>query len=231
MAFVASALLDADAVLPAQPVEAGREPGGVGAEDPVAPALDELTEHDDDLEGRLHVQLVLGELLTRVGVGRADVGVVDQPEVLLASSSLVDGDREDDLLDLGGDLGQVHLDHLVVAVAGAGQVVAGVVQCTLRAVQVAPEDEVSVGANRPGGGQQERAGIEVEIGATHLAALGIPAEPDVEVGQRPASLLGEVDLAALGQRNRHLDFLSVVLALVGERVIIPRADARGDRVP
>ena len=45
---------------------------------------------------------------------------------LAAIGRVVDGDREDDSLDVRGDGGEVHLDGLVVTLALAGEVVAGV---------------------------------------------------------------------------------------------------------
>lgn len=196
---------DVDPVLLAEAGEASREAGGVGAEHPLVTTLDQLGEHDDDLDGRIHVELVLGELLAAVGVDRTDVRVVDEAEVLLALDALVDGDGEDDLLGFGRDLLEVDLDDLVVAVADTGEVVTGVVHGTLGRVQVAPVHEVLVAEDEAVRAEDEGAGVEVEVSSGDLAALGIPAEADVQSQQEAAGFLGQVDLGALGEGNGHGD--------------------------
>ena len=54
----------------------------------------------------------------------------------------IDGDGEGDPLDVGGDLGQIDLDLLVVALTLAGEVVAHVLDGFAGVLQIAVEDEL-----------------------------------------------------------------------------------------
>ncbi|GGX43309.1 hypothetical protein GCM10010353_67950 [Streptomyces chryseus] len=120
---------------------------------------------------------------------------------MAAGSGVVDGDRKDDLHYVGGDSGQVDLDDLVVSLALAGEVVAGVLDRAVRADQVVEEDEVLVGRDFSGFVDHQRTGIEVVVGAGRRT--DVPAQADQDGGQ-PRRLLAQRDIAALGQAHTHV---------------------------
>src|SRR3954453_23059815 len=97
---------------------AAREAGGValadGAELPLRPVAVELSEHHRGLGRGVLGQVVAGDLGPAGGVDDPDEGVAHLAEALRAAVGAVDADREDDLVDLRGDAGQVDLDLLVV---------------------------------------------------------------------------------------------------------------------
>ena len=64
--------------------------------------------------------------------------------MLAILEALVDADDEDDLVELRGQRVQVRDDLLVVAVAGAGAVVAGQREAARRMTLVVVEDDVAV---------------------------------------------------------------------------------------
>src|SRR4051812_34690858 len=99
---------------------------------PVGTGAVQLAEHHGRLGGGVLGEVVAGDLLLVRGVDDADEGVADLPEVLLAGVGVVDADREDDLVDVRGQGGEVDLDLLVVALALAGQVVTRVLDGAVR---------------------------------------------------------------------------------------------------
>ncbi len=96
------------------------------AELPLRAVAVELAEDHGGLGGGVLAQVVTGDLGAAGLVDDADVGVADLAEVLRAVLRVVDGDGEDDLVDVGGEARQVDVDRLVVARALARAVVAGV---------------------------------------------------------------------------------------------------------
>lgn len=214
------------------------ESGGValadGPELPGAVVAVELAEEDGRLGRVVLAEVEAGDLRAGGLVDDADVGVPDHAEVLLALVRVVDGDREDDLVDLRRDVAQVDLDLLVVAVALAGEVVAGVLHGAVGGEQLAVgargavEDEVRVGQDLAVGADEDRGGVEVELGAG--GGPRVPAESDVHLGEaglregggeggqfgvvgtgggRGQALLGEADVGTgLGERNTHYGCIS-----------------------
>src|SRR5262249_42693790 len=113
---------------------------------------------------------------------------------------VVDGDREDDLVDVGGEARQVDVDRLVVARALAGAVVARVDDGLVRGLLVVEEDEVGVGVDLALRVDRDGGGIQVEVRAG--GGADVPAEAHGDGGQA-RSLLGERDVATLGQAYSH----------------------------
>jgi hypothetical protein len=68
----------------------------------------------------------------------------------------VDGDGEGDLLHVRRHARQVHHDHFVVALAGAGAIVAGVLHRAAGGFQLVVENEIGLRADLAIGAQQER---------------------------------------------------------------------------
>src|SRR5690349_19661739 len=125
--------LDVYPVVERDAPQAGRVALADGAELPLPRSPVQLAEHHRGLGGRVLGEVEAGELGVVVGVDDADVGVGDLAEALPTRVGVVDADREDDPLDVGRHRRQVHLDDLVVALALAGEVVAGVLDRAVRA--------------------------------------------------------------------------------------------------
>lgn len=68
---------------------------------------------------------------------------------------------------------------------------------------VAVEDHVLVVHDLTVGAEPESDGVEVVVGPGGGAR--VPAEPDGELGEGAAGFLGERDIAALGERNGHIE--------------------------
>src|SRR3954465_10233948 len=96
-----------------------REAGGValadGAELPLGAVAVELTEDHGGLGGGVLGQVVAGDLGPAGLVDHADEGVADLAEALPAVDRVIDRDREDDLVRVRRNGGEVDLDLLVVA--------------------------------------------------------------------------------------------------------------------
>lgn len=199
-------VLDVDAVV----LGDAREAGGVlladGAELPVRTVAVQLAEDHGVAGGGVLGQVVARDLRTRL-VADADVRVADLAEVLTALPGLVDGDREDDLGDVRGQLLRVDGDDLVVTLALAGEVVAAALDGALRALLVVEEHEVLVGVDLVRAAadvlRHDRAGVEVEVRSGGGARL--PAEADGERGDA-RRLLGQRDVATLAQVDSHWEF-------------------------
>src|SRR5690606_8617461 len=112
----------------------------------------------------------------------------------------VDGDREHDLLDVGRDRGEVDLDLLVVAFGLTGEVVTGVLDGAVGAPEVVEEDEVLVARDLSGAVQQQRAGVQVEVGTGRGA--DVPPQSDDDGGQT-RRLLAQRYVAALAEADSH----------------------------
>src|SRR5690606_17303695 len=95
-----------------------------------------------------------------------------------------------------GDGGQIDVDDLVVALPLAGQVVPRVLHRAVGAAQVVEEDEVLVGQHLAVGPQQQRAGVQVEVGAG--GGPRVPAQAHGDGGQARRGL-GQRDVAAFGE--------------------------------
>src|SRR5690606_4596338 len=171
-----------------------------GAELPLGAVAVELAEDHGGLGGRVLRQVVAGDLGAAGLVDDADVGVADLPEVLAAVLRVVDGDREDDLLDIGREGGEVDVDRLVVALALAGAVVTGVDDAVVRRLLVVEEDEVGVGVDLALRVDRDRRRVEVEVRAG--GGADVPAEAHGD-SRQARCLLGERDVATLGQAYSH----------------------------
>ncbi|MGX1253022.1 hypothetical protein RKD48_005533 [Streptomyces ambofaciens] len=141
----------------------------------------QLAEDHGGLRGGVLAQVVAGDLGLAGLVDDADERVADLAEGLLAVLGVVDRDREDDLLDVGGDRSEIDLDLLVVALALTRDVVTGVLDRAVRALQVVEEDEVRVAGDLAAAVQQQRAGVEVEVGPGRGA--DVPPQTDDDRGQ------------------------------------------------
>src|SRR4051812_25343976 len=171
-----------------------------GAELPLGAVAVQLAEDHGGLGGRVLRQVVAGDLGAAGLVDDADVGVAHLSEVLRAVLGVVDRDREDDLVDVGGQGGEVDVDGLVVAGALTGAVVAGVDDGVVRGLLVVEEDEVTVGVDLALRVDRDRGGVEVEVRAG--GGADVPAEAHSDGGQA-RSLLGERDVATFGQAYSH----------------------------
>src|SRR5690606_23531994 len=127
-------------------------------------------------------------------------------EGLLAVLRVVDGHREDDLLDVGGDGGEVHLDLLVVALALTGEVVTRVLDGAVGALEVVEEDEVGIAADLARAVQQQGAGVEVEVGAGR--GTDVPPQSDDDGGEA-RRLLAQRYVAALAEADSHESSIGV----------------------
>src|SRR6476469_2904935 len=105
-----------------------RKSGGIpladGAELPLRTVAVQLAEDHGSLGGRVLAEVVAGQLGARCLVDDADERVADLTERLATAVALVDRHREDDRSDGRGHGLEVDVDHLVVALTLAGQVVA-----------------------------------------------------------------------------------------------------------
>ncbi|GAA3235900.1 hypothetical protein GCM10020256_54120 [Streptomyces thermocoprophilus] len=160
----------------------------------------QLAEDHGGLGGGVLAQVVAGDLGAAGLVDDADERVAHLAEGLLAVLGVVDRDREDDLVDVGGDGGKIDLDLLVVALALTGEVVAGVLDRAVGALEVVEEDEVLVADDLAGVVEQQGAGVEVEVGAG--GGADVPAQTDDDRGQA-RGLLRQRYVAALAEADSH----------------------------
>ncbi len=175
-----------------------REAGADSLELPFGADQVELAEGEGRFGRRIFGEVEASQFGAIGIVDDADVGVADLAEVLLAGLELVDGDGEGDLLDAGGNLGEVDLDRFVVARAIAGQVVALVHDGAFGRCLLVVEDEVGIGAHLAGAVEHESGRVEVEV--LTVGGARIPAETDVEQSETRSGL-GEVDVAAFLQAD------------------------------
>ena len=112
----------------------------------------------------------------------------------------MDRHGQDDLVDVGRHFVQFDRDGLVVAVAGAGGVVARVNDRTVDRFQVVVEDEVSVAADLAGSVDEEDGTVQVERGA--VGGARVPAEADDHFGQA-RGFFAQVDVTAFLQTDSH----------------------------
>ncbi len=118
----------------------------------------------------------------------------------------VDRHRYDNLVDFGRYLTEVDDDRLVVPLARAGEIVTGEGDGALRGLQIVEENKVLVGEGLAVGLHADSGGVQVEVGSG--GGAGIPTEPDRQRGElgraRLSRLLGQADVAALGEADGHL---------------------------
>ena len=115
-------------------------------------------------------------------------------------------DREDDLVDVGRHGAEVDLDLLVVALAGAGEVVAGCSTEPSGLFRLLKKTKWSSERTLPLGVEHERAEASRSKSAP-VVVRGVPAEADDDRGQA-GRLLGERDVAALGEADTHCFLLA-----------------------
>ena len=135
--------------------------------------------------------------------------------MLAALHGLIDVHHQDDAVILRRDPGQIHHDLLVVALAGAGQVVAHVLDGAGVVLQIAEIDDVLLvrqlaAPQHKGGGIAVNGGAGRAKQAAEQAAFGlgrlVPAQADDDFGEAFVAL-GQADFLALLQTHRHMDFL------------------------
>src|SRR5690606_27561383 len=184
--------------------------GGValadGPELPLRAVPVQLAEDHGGLGGGVLRQVVAGDLGAAGLVDDADERGAHLAEGLLAVLRVVDGHREDDLLDVGGDGGEVHLDLLVVALALTGEVVTRVLDGAVGALEVVEEDEVGIAADLARAVQQQGAGVEVEVGAGR--GTDVPPQSDDDGGEA-RRLLAQRYVAALAEADSHESSIGV----------------------
>ena len=135
--------------------------------------------------------------------------------MLAALHCLIDVHHQDNAVILRGDAGQIHHDLLIVAFAGAGQVIAHVLDSAGVVLQIAEVDDVLL-VRQLAVLQHKGRGIAIDGGArgpeqaAEQTALGlgglIPAQTDDDFGKTLVAL-GQADLLALLQTHRHIYFL------------------------
>ena len=121
-------------------------------------------------------------------------------EVLVALLCVENRYGNCNLLNLRRDLREVDDDSLVVAVALAGAVVAGVDYRAVSAVEIVIEYKVLVAENLAVCSQKEHARVKVEIAAA-VVLVGVPAETD------PCQSYGLVKTYALTLRKIYCHFV------------------------
>ena len=113
-------------MLNAQRVQTTRIALANGTELPFAATAINLSENHGRLGRVIFRKVEPQDFLVAIGVDEADEGIENHPEVLLARLGVMDGDRNDQSVDVRRHLVESHLDGFVVAVAVAGSVIAGV---------------------------------------------------------------------------------------------------------
>ena len=134
-----------------------------------------------------------------------DVGIGNLTEVLVACLCLVNSNTEIDLADICRNKAQIHLEHLIIAVAGAGSIIAGMLYGTGAVLCVAVEDKISIGRNLAVIATEECRCVQIEIG-TAVIFVGVPAKTYDELGQTRITL-SEIDLLTLGKIYWHNNYL------------------------
>jgi hypothetical protein len=131
-----------DTVVESDPTQARSVALADGPELPLGLVAVQLTEHHGGFGGRVFGEVEPGEFVVVGRVHHADEGVRHLSEGLIAGLRVVDGDREDDLVGLRGETGEVHLDLLIVTLTGTGEVVALVLDRAVGGAEVVEENEV-----------------------------------------------------------------------------------------
>ena len=170
----------------------------------------QLSDDDGRLDGEVLAQVIADEVGAGDHVLDVDIGVLHLAKVLAAHVGVVDGDGEGDPLDVGGDLGQIDLDLLIVALALAGEVVAHVLDGFAGVLQIAVEDELFLGGALAVAAHHERGGVQVKVIAG-VKGIHVPAQAHHELGQAGGAL-GQVDFLSFCQVDRHR-FSSLFLRL------------------
>jgi len=86
----------------------------------------QLAHHHGGFNGKILPQIIPDQLAATRFIQDMDIRVGNLPEILAAGLRVVNGHGKGDFVHVSWHLGQIHLDDLVVAIAGAGEVVAGV---------------------------------------------------------------------------------------------------------
>ena len=160
----------------------------------------DFTKNDGRIGAGILAQIEASHLAAGLAVDDADEGIGHHAEVLAALIGLMDGHREGQLTHVGGDARQFDVDGFVIAVAGAGAVVAGMLDGAADRLEVVVEDEIAVATDLAGGVQEEAGGVKVEIVA--IGAAGVPAQANHD-GLNTRFFLGKRNIAAFDEGYRH----------------------------
>lgn len=186
------------------------EPLADGAELPLCAATVQLPEHHESLIGELVAKVVAGELFAGLFVIDADEGVTYRSEDLSALLGSPNDDREDDALDVIGDLVEEHLDSLVVALAATSAVVSCEDDAPVRGVAVVGVDEpllilavARVLLIRHDTRRVEGCSAYVEVVVRPTGFVDIPAAGDNHPLERRAPL-SQGDVTALFECHSHV---------------------------
>ncbi len=162
----------------------------------------ELAEDHGGLGGCILGQVVARQLIAGGRVDDSDERLADLSEGLAMLVGFVDGNRENDALDLCRHCRQIDRDRLVVADTFAGQVVTRMLDRTVRRALVAIEDEVTVTQDLLVDFHADRRSVEVERGT--IGGTQIPTQANNDLGECAAGFLREIDISALGQAHCHV---------------------------
>jgi hypothetical protein len=140
------------------------------------------------------------DLAVGLQVHDAHERILDHAEILAPLLGLVDRDRDHQARDRRGHVGQADLERLVVALAGAGLVVARMFDRAAGRGQLVIEDEVVVAAHLAVVLDHEQTGVQVEVGAVRRSRG--PAQPDQHFTQTRVHL-GQAEISAFLQTDCH----------------------------
>ena len=185
----------------AQGRQAALEAAADGVELPLAVVAVQLAHHDGGLNGEVLPQVVADQVGAGGAVLNVDIGVGYLTEILPAGLRVVDGDGKGDALHIGGHLGQVHNDLLVVAVALTGEVVPHVLHRARAMLEVAVENELLLGGAFSVSAHHKGGGIQVE-GRAGIKDVHIPAQTHDDLGESWISL-GQIHFLSLAQIDCH----------------------------
>ena len=146
---------------------------------------------------------------TAASVEKAVAGTIGKsgynvPAILAALGGVVDGHGEGDVADVLRHPGKIDLDLLVVAVPGAGEVIAQVLHGAAGMTEVAVEHEVLGPGDLPVISQQKRGGIQVKVPAG-IKGVHVPAQAH-DYPAQSGIILGKADFLSLFQTDRHTLF-------------------------
>ena len=96
---------------------------------------------------------------------------------MLAGVGVVNRDGKINLIDVGGDFGEIDFNFFVVAFAFAGEVIAHVFNRAALVLEVIVEDKIVIAVDFAVGTEQKCRRVEVEI-VTAVIFVGVPAKPD-----------------------------------------------------
>src|SRR5450830_1155010 len=158
--------------------------------------------HDLRRVGALHRQVETGDFLLVARIDNAAIGVFHLRKILAREA--VDGEHQ--AFHLRWHVAQVDIDLLIVAIAGAGTVIARVHNAAVAAFQLAEPDDIgqlaAVIEQHAGRVEVDRFGFRAEAEKA-LGLDGTPAQAHGDAAQAGASFLVQRDLLALAQIDRH----------------------------